>query len=106
MSEWRENDYRCEYPLIKEIFDYNFINDDKGNKYLRYLRKAQFEALETYWYLRIIEKTPRIIDVYTKYFEGRKLLDILGLGFFYENYPEDLIDKNTIETFFNKIKRQ
>ena len=43
-------------------------------------------------------------DVYTKYFEGRKLLDILGLGFFYENYPEDLIDKNTIETFFNKIK--
>jgi type III restriction enzyme len=35
---------------------------------LRYLRRAQFRALETYWYLRLVLNTPRIGDLYTLLF--------------------------------------
>ena len=77
VKEWREANYQCDYPVIREIFEYNFL--DTENQKLKYLRKAQFEALETYWYLRLVEDTPHIFDLYKKYFQGENLLDALNI---------------------------
>ena len=55
---------------------------------LRFLRKAQFEALETYWYLRLAEKTPHIFNLYKKIyvdpFELLKALNISMKGLSYD----------------------
>ncbi len=40
------------------------LDPDSGT--LRFLRRAQLRALETYWYLRLVEKTPHIFDLYTR----------------------------------------
>ena len=80
VKEWQNSDYECEYPVISEIFDFNIISDDENNKTLRYLRKAQFEALETYWYLRLVEKTPRVFELYKKMYDKPvELLKALGI---------------------------
>jgi len=76
--EWRKNGYKCDYPVIREILEYNFL--DIGNQKLRYLRKAQFEALEVYWYLRLVENTSHIFGLYKKYFQGKNLLDALDIN--------------------------
>jgi hypothetical protein len=78
VKDWREDNYKSDYPVIREIFEYSFL--DLENQKLKYLRKAQFEALETYWYLRLIEKTPRIFDLYKKYFQGEQLLEALNIN--------------------------
>ena len=66
IEEWRKEGYPWDYSAIAEILNFNLYEDDRGNKVLRYLRKAQFEALEIYWYLRVVEKTPYIFDLYKK----------------------------------------
>lgn len=38
----------------------------KKQEIFGFLRKAQFEALETYWYLRHVEGIPYIFDLYKK----------------------------------------
>ena len=78
--EWRESNYDSEYAVLSEIMNYNLMEDDSGNKTLRYLRKAQFEALEIYWYLRLVEKTPHIFELYKKlYTDKLELLKALGI---------------------------
>src|SRR5450759_1387220 len=77
---WRKSGYSCEYPAIGEIFDYCF-NEETDGSWKTFLRKAQFEALETYWYLRVVEKTPHIIELYKRLFtdpaDFLKALDIV-----------------------------
>lgn len=46
VAQWRNSKYEVDYPAISEILDYNY---DFETQSLRYLRQAQFEALETYW---------------------------------------------------------
>jgi hypothetical protein len=49
--EWRDQNYKTEnYSTIKE-----FLQFQKENGTLKYLRQPQFEAIETYFYLRIVE---------------------------------------------------
>jgi len=43
VTEWRASKYESDYPAISEILDYNY---DSETQSLRYLCKAQFEALE------------------------------------------------------------
>jgi hypothetical protein len=63
VAEWREAGYPHEhYPAISEILD--FATDDDATGDLRYLRNAQFKALETYWYLRLVLDTPTIPRLY------------------------------------------
>ena len=99
VKEWRKTDYRCNYPAISEIFDFNFIEDGRENRTLRYLRKAQFEALETYWYLRLVEKTPSVFGLSKKFFSAKSLLESFGLKHMVENLPEEVITPG----FVNKI---
>jgi len=80
VEEWRNKDYKCDYPTISEILNFSIVESETGEKALRYLRKAQFEALETYWYLRLVEKTPHVFELYKKLYDDPiKLLKALGI---------------------------
>ena len=71
VDEWRKARYECpDFPAIGEILD--FALEDPTTDQLRYLRRAQFRALETYWYLRLVLNTPRIPDLYATLFPKPK----------------------------------
>lgn len=92
VNEWRSAGYPCEtYPAISEILNFAFEDIEGGQ--LRYLRVAQFRALETYWYLRLILKTPKTPDLYRQLFpEMKARLIAMGISaklFEEANYSED-----------------
>jgi predicted nucleotidyltransferase len=63
---WRSEGYPHDaYPAIAELLEWAGETDEGE---LRYLRRPQVRALETYWYLRLVEATPHIADLYTKLF--------------------------------------
>ena len=67
VAHWRHKEYACdEFPAIAEILHYAHFDGAKSE--LRFLRQAQFVALETYWYLRLILNTPTIPKLYEKLF--------------------------------------
>ncbi len=71
VDEWRKARYECpDFPAIGEILD--FALEDPATDQLRYLRRAQFRALETYWYLRLVLNTPRIPELYATLFPKPK----------------------------------
>lgn len=76
---WREADYPSErFPAIGEILQFQVA--DESGKNLRFLRPPQFRALEVYWYLRLIQKTPHIYDLYkASYSRKADLVKALGL---------------------------
>jgi type III restriction enzyme len=78
VAAWREDGYPTEdYLAIAEILDYAMLPESNG---LRFLRAAQLRALETYWYLRLVEGTPHIFDLYRRYYpRPLDLLAALGL---------------------------
>jgi hypothetical protein len=99
VSKWRSANYASDYPAIGEILDY-----DSETQNFRYLRKAQFEALETYWYLRLKENTPHIFDLYRKLFSPSDLLDSLGIRLTQEDLTRLVINGGGIDSIFEKIK--
>ncbi|MGA7678512.1 MAG: DEAD/DEAH box helicase family protein [Dehalococcoidia bacterium] len=101
VSKWRSANYASDYPAIGEILDYNY---DPETQNFRYLRKAQFEALETYWYLRLKEDTPHIFNLYRKLFSPSDLLDSLGIRLTPEDLTKLLINGGGIDSIFEKIK--
>jgi len=104
VKEWRQDNYQSRYPAIREIFEYNVL--DPENQNLRYLRKAQFEALETYWYLRLVEDTPHIFDLYKKYFQGENLLDALNIKLTDEDWKKiALSNEGGINAIIERIKK-
>lgn len=104
VGDWRDEDYKCGYPAISELLDFSYVESKTGEKKLRYLRKAQFDALETYWYLRLVEKTPHIFELHKKFFPRKKLLEAFGLKHLVGNLPEDLITDELVHSFFEKIR--
>ena len=77
VDEWRRKRYPCEeYQVITEILDWAGNPDGEGFR----LRRAQMRALETYWYVRLIEGTPHVFDLYQKAFTTRAdLISALGV---------------------------
>ncbi len=66
VTEWREAGYPTDrYPALAEILDYATLPESDTR---RFLRRAQLRALETYWYLRLVEGTPHIFDLYARYY--------------------------------------
>lgn len=57
---WRDAGYPSDVPALGEILEFATEGRDDGSGHLRYLRAAQLRALETYWYLRVVEWTPSI----------------------------------------------
>jgi len=103
--KWREEGYPCNYPALSEIFNYNLYEDESGNQILRYLRKAQFETLETYWYLRVVEKTPHIFDLYNKLYDNPKeMFSALGITLTSEIWQEIALSGKGPNYIIEKIK--
>jgi len=77
VKKWRESGYASDqFSAISEILSWS----KNENGQLRYLRDAQFNALEVYWYIRIILKTPRLLELYKNYFQKNSdLIDALGI---------------------------
>jgi len=95
VANWRQQSYPSSYPAITTILQHNQSN---------FLRKAQFEALETYWYLRLVKNTPNIFDLYQYYFPGETLFEAFGLKHLIENLPEDLITPEFTQGILKKIE--
>lgn len=77
VQKWRKKHFcHKKYSAIAEILKFATLED----RSLRYLRAAQLMALETYWYLRLIENTPHVINLYNKYYPDEiEFLEILGI---------------------------
>ena len=95
VSEWRSAHYPSEFPLIKTILEHN----QNG-----FLRKAQFEALETYWYLRLIKNTSNIFDLYREYFKGKELLKTLGISLSEEDLTDLLLEGGGLDSIIEMVK--
>jgi hypothetical protein len=79
VATWRADNYTsAEYPAIAEILEWA---RDVETGQLRFLRPPQLQGLEAYWYLRIVEQTPHVFDLYRKlYPKQSELLTALGLN--------------------------
>lgn len=79
VDKWRKEGYPSpDYPAIAEIFEWA---RDPDSGALRFLRAPQLRALETYWYLRLVEGTPHIFTLYRRLFpDPPDLLEALGLA--------------------------
>lgn len=72
VQNWRKEGYTCQdYPLIGEILRYQFEGEIEGQISLKYLREPQFQSLELYWFLRLVRKTPHIVDLYKYYYSDK-----------------------------------
>lgn len=64
-SDWRKRGFLAEsFPAIGEILEWTAEPEGSGFR----LRAPQLSALEVYWFLRLVEGTPKIADLYQKYF--------------------------------------
>jgi type III restriction enzyme len=77
---WRDRHYPSpEHDAIGEILEWAAAPETAGFR----LRPPQLRALETYWYLRLIEKTPHIGELYQRLFpsdDPNLLLAALGVS--------------------------
>jgi hypothetical protein len=65
-----------EFPAMSEVLEWAGNPDGSGFV----LRPPQFHALQVYWYLRLVEKTPRIRDLYQRLMPAKKdLLKAMGI---------------------------
>jgi len=80
VDAWRDAGYPHErFPAVAEILGHAWDGPEEA-PHLRYLRAAQLRALETYWYLRLVEGTPHVADLYRRCFERTtERLTALGL---------------------------
>lgn len=63
VAEWRREKYHHEqFPAVVDILEWAHNPDTSSFR----LRTPQLRALETYWYLRLVEETPHIFDLYTR----------------------------------------
>jgi type III restriction enzyme len=78
ITVWREGGYKHdEFPAIAEILEWARQPNVPNFR----LRKPQLRALETYWYLRLVENTPHIFDLYQSLFPKKKdLLEAFGIS--------------------------
>ena len=76
VDAWRGSGYPHDpYPVIEEVL--RWAADPEGPGFR--LRPPQVRALETYWYLRLVQETPHILELYRKLFpQTSELLAALG----------------------------
>ena len=78
VTDWRKQRYSHDnFPTIAEILDWTRYPDVSSFR----LRTPQLRALETYWYLRLVEGTPHIFDLYTRCYPSvKERMDALGMS--------------------------
>jgi type III restriction enzyme len=93
---WRSGNYKTKnFDVIKELLQFQ-----RENGILKYLREPQFEAIETHFYLRIVENSPTVFELYKLYFTTKKELRE-ALGIVKNQEILDLIENE--ENIFDKI---
>lgn len=101
VDTWRAAHYPCDdFPAIREILEFALEDGESGQ--LRYLRRAQLRALETYWYLRLVLNSPKIPDLYAQLFPSKKdRREAMGL-----THPEivSFIADTDFETCIERVK--
>ena len=98
VADWRaENFPHDDYPAIAEVLEWAAEPEGAGFR----LRPPQLRALEAYWFLRLVEGTPKIADLYDKYFpelqDARALLNAFGIpeaAFSASNYQFERLWEN------------
>ncbi|QSR86959.1 DEAD/DEAH box helicase family protein [Candidatus Methylacidiphilum infernorum] len=104
VSQWKSTNYASDYVAIAEILEWQVLNGKNGSSALRYLRKPQLEALETYWYLRLVKGTPHIFDLYnTLISDSYNRLLALGVPVGHEKIQR-LLAQGGAELVIEKIK--
>jgi len=101
---WKKADYPCDaFPVISEILEYQTTQAEPGASVeSRFLRSAQIDALTSYWYLRLIKKTPTMLDLYKSvYPKPSDLRKSLGLT---SNAIRDIIDDLTLDGLIEKVR--
>jgi type III restriction enzyme len=80
VDAWQADGWPCiEWPAIGEILRHAHADDALAE--LRYLRKAQFRALQTYWYLRLVLGSPKVPQLYEAMFPNvEQRCQAMGLG--------------------------
>lgn len=100
VNNWRDSQYSCDdHPIINEILDWATNPQVSGFK----LRAPQLLALETYWYLRLIEKTPHILDLYQRLIpDNASRMEALGI-----NHPDlkDIAINKNFDGLLNDIRQ-
>ena len=101
VNVWRANRHPCaDYPVIGEILDYARLPESDD---LRFLRRPQLRALETYWYLRLIEGTPKIPDLYSRYFtKPTERLAALGVHATNDRVADILLNEGGVDEFLRR----
>ena len=101
---WRKAGYPCkDYPLIGEVLRYQFEGEADDRVHLKYLREPQFQSLELYWFLRLVLKTPHIVDLYKYYYSDDKsdFFDAFGIPF----EPSELEWIPDVDTVLERVKK-
>jgi hypothetical protein len=117
VDAWREAGYPSETPALAEILEFAVEGVESDAPWprsgqLRFLRAAQLRALETYWYLRAVERTPPIPDLYRRLFPTTsERLAALGLNtsalttLALDLGPDGLLDRIRTDDTFVKVHK-
>lgn len=99
ITTWREDGYKHdEFPAIAEILEWARQPDVPAFR----LRAPQLRALEAYWYLRLIEKTAHVFDLYARLFP--KVTErMTALGMSHADLREMVIDTG-FEGLIEKVR--
>lgn len=108
VAAWRADGYPSEYPAAAEILRFAIDGEDAtapwpASGQLRFLRAAQLRALETYWYLRLRQRTPTIPELYHELFSSQTdRLDALGL--LGEAFLRETLDAGGVDGLLDRIR--
>ena len=99
VATWRAENYASDdFPAIAEILEWAHV-PEMGHA--RFLRRPQIRALETYWYLRLVEKTPHVFDLYRKFYPKQsEMLSAMGLD--HSEIKEYVLDEG-LDALFKRI---
>ena len=107
VTQWISAGFASEtYPAIAEILEYQTTPAivAGGPVQSRFLRAAQIDALHTYWYLRLVARSPHILDLYRELFpQTTDLLAALGLG---ENQEilKAILNLGGLDAFLDRVR--
>jgi hypothetical protein len=100
VAAWRVADYPHEqFPAIAEVLDWLSGRDAEQPPFLRI---PQVRALEAYWYLRLVEGTPGIFDLYQRLISGKvELRKTLGLN---SEAVREHVEEHGFDALINRIR--
>ena len=104
VSSWKQAGFPCdEFPVIADILEHQVIESEADlPRQSRYLRAAQIDALTTYWFLRLVRRTPAILELYQAAYPTKSdLRKALGLT---SELLRDVIEDVGIDGLFAKVR--